>query len=191
VAVAHESQALVHFCASVGLTIGPDDGKRPILAAPIGSDATQTALSTDADYRRLVCLDLLCDTSSRVTIMTAPGADPAMRDAVAAALIAGKRRVTAIKDSPGFISQRISAMVANLGCYMAEIELGTPADIDTAMKLALAYPLGPLELAEDLGVANTLRIMERLQTITGEDRYRPSLWLKRRAALGLPIHTPN
>jgi 3-hydroxybutyryl-CoA dehydrogenase len=191
VALAHESQALMHFCAAMGWTVGPDDGKRPILAAPIGSDATQTALSTEADYRRLVCLDLLCDTSSRVTIMTAPGADPAARDAVAAALIAAKRRVTAIKDSPGFISQRLSAMIANLGCYMAEIELGTPADIDTAMKLGLSYPLGPLELAEDLGVANTLRIMERLQTITGEDRYRPSLWLKRRAALGLPIHTPS
>jgi 3-hydroxybutyryl-CoA dehydrogenase len=44
-------------------------------------------------------------------------------------------------------------------------------------------------LAEDLGAANTLRIMERPQGITGEDRYRPSLWMKRRAALGLPIHT--
>ena len=144
------------------------------MAAPIGDDATHTAIATEADHRRLVCLDLACDTSSRVTIMTAPGADPAVRDAVAAALIAAKRRVTAIKDSPGFISQRISAMVANLGCYMAEIGLGTPADIDTAMKLGLGYPLGPLELAEDLGAANALRIMERLQDITGEDRYRPS-----------------
>jgi 3-hydroxybutyryl-CoA dehydrogenase len=191
VALADRSWALGHFCASVGLRIGPDDGVRPILAAPVGEDATHTAIATEADHRRLVCLDLACDTSSRVTIMTAPGADPGVRDAVAAALIAAKRRVTAIKDSPGFISQRISAMVANLGCYMAEIGLGTPTDIDTAMALGLGYPLGPLELAEDLGPENTLRIMERLQDITGEDRYRPSLWLKRRAALGLPIHTPS
>ena len=191
VALAHDSRALGQFCASVGLGVASDDGKRPILAAPIGVDATHTAIANEADHTRLVCLDLACDTSSRVTIMTAPGADPAVRDAVAAALIAAKRRVTAIKDSPGFVAQRISAMVANLGCYMAEIGLGTPADIDTAMKLGLGYPLGPLELAEDLGTANTLRIMERLQDITGEDRYRPTLWLKRRAALGLPIHTPS
>jgi 3-hydroxybutyryl-CoA dehydrogenase len=190
-ALADESPALVHFCASVGLRVGADDGKKPILAAPIGDDATHTAIATKADHRRLVCLDLACDTSSRVTIMTAPGTDPAVRDAVAAALAAAKRRVTAIKDSPGFISQRMAAMVANLGCYMAEIGLGTPTDIDTAMKLGLGYPLGPLELAEDLGAANALRIMERLQDITGEDRYRPTLWLKRRAALGLPIHTPS
>jgi 3-hydroxybutyryl-CoA dehydrogenase len=191
VALAEDDETLAAFCASVGLAIGSDDGSRPVLAAPIGNDATSTALATGADYRRLVCLDLLCDTSHRVTVMTAPGADPAAKATVAASLIAAKRRVTAINDSPGFISQRLAGMVANLGCYMAEIGLGTPADIDTAMRLGLSYPLGPLELAEDIGPANLLRIMERLEAITGEDRYRPSLWLKRRAALGLPIHTPN
>jgi len=142
------------------------------------------------DFRRLVALDLLCDTAKRVTVMTAPGADPAVRDAVAAALAKSGRRVTAIKDSPGFIAQRIAAMVANLGCYMAEIALGTPGDIDTAMKLGLNYPLGPLELAEDLGLCETREILSQLQAVTGEDRYRPTPWLSRRAVLGLPIHTP-
>ena len=97
--------------------------------------------------------------------------------------------MTAIKDSPGFIAQRMTAMVANLGCYMAEIGLATPADIDLAMKLGLNYPHGPLELAEGLGTKRCLAILERLQAITGEDRYRPTAWLKRRAVLGLPIHT--
>lgn len=191
VALAVRDPKLEAFCDAVGLAIAADDGHMPILAAPLGDDATQTALATGADFRRLVCLDLYCNTAHRVTIMTAPGASPAARDAVAASLIAAKRRVTAIHDSPGFISQRLAGMVANLGCYMAEIGLGSPADIDTAMRLGLSYPLGPLELAEDIGPAKLLRIMERLQAITGEDRYRPSLWLKRRAALGLPIHTPN
>ena len=81
-------------------------------------------------------------------------------------------------------------MIANLGCYMAEIGLASPADIDTAMKLGLNYPLGPLELAEDMGLDATQDILTRLQAITGEDRYRPTPWLSRRAALGLPIHTP-
>ncbi len=188
VVLAKDSPLLRQFCDEVGIAVGPDDGRKPILAAPIGDDAAHTALATGTDYLRLVCLDLSCDTSHRVTIMTAPAADPGARNAVAAALAAAGRRVTAIKDSPGFISQRLSAMVANLGCYMAEIGLGTPEDIDTAMKLGLGYPLGPLELAEDLGTGNTLRIMERLQAITGEDRYRPTLWLKRRALLGLPVH---
>ena len=189
VALATEDPILVAFVTENDITVGTDDGTCPILAAPYGDDATHTAISTDCDHRRLVCLDLSGDVSKRMTIMTAPGADPACRDAVAASLQAAGLKVTAIKDSPGFIAQRLTAMIANLGCYMAEIGLAAPADIDLAMKLGLNYPLGPLELAEDFGSMQCLTILERLQAITGEDRYRPTLWLKRRAALGLPIHT--
>lgn len=191
VAIVEAEPELAAFCAEIGLEVGNDDGSCPLLAAPIGDDATTTALRHKADYRRLVCLDMLCDTNHRVTLMTPPGADARCCDAVAAAITGSGRKVTAIKDSPGFVSQRIAAMVANLGCYLAEIALGTPADIDTAMKLGLSYPRGPLELAEEIGLCKTERVLTSLQAITGEDRYRPTLWLSRRAALGLPIHTPN
>ncbi|MBK0400256.1 3-hydroxyacyl-CoA dehydrogenase [Limibaculum sp. M0105] len=191
VSLAEQDEALATFAESLGLRIAPDDGTAPILAAPIGDDATHTALATGADFRRLVCIDLACDTSRRVTVMTAPGADAAARDAVAAAIAASGRKVTAIGDSPGFVAQRIGSMIANLGCHMAEIGLATPADIETAMRLGLNYPLGPMGLADDLGHSTCLRIMERLQAITGDDRYRPALWLKRRALLGLPIDTPS
>ena len=191
VSLAEPDDELAEFCKSIGLAVkDEDDGSAPVLAAPVGDDATHTSLMTDADATRLVCIDLSCDTSKRVTIMTAPGAEPAARDAVAAAIVASGRAVTAIKDSPGFVAQRMCAMIANLGCYMAEVNLATPSDIDLAMKLGLNYPLGPLELAEDLGVENTLEILERLQEITGEDRYRPTMWLRRRAILGLSAHTP-
>ena len=123
--------------------------------------------------------------------MTAPGADPAMRDAVAALIAASGRAVTAINDSPGFIAQRMRAMIANLGCEMAQIGIAAPDQIDLAMRLGLNYPQGPLELAEHMGLEDTLAILERAQAITGDDRYRPSLWLKRRAGLGLSIHTPD
>ena len=121
--------------------------------------------------------------------MTAPGVDPAHRQAVAALIANSGRAVTLIHDSPGFISQRIRAMVANLGCEMAQIGIAEPENIDLAMRLGLNYPAGPLELAEQLGLSDTMTVLEHLQAITGEDRYRPSLWLKRRAALGLSIHT--
>ena len=190
VALAYEDEALKAFCEESALTIIPDDGTCPILAAPIGLDATGTAVSAEVDFRRLVCLDLIGDTSKRVTLMTTPGADPAMRDSLAASLIASGRAVTAIKDSPGFVGQRLAAMVANLGCYMAEIGLASPEDIDTAMRYGLNYPHGPLELVEFIGTTNCATILETLQGITGEDRYRPTQWLSRREALGLPIHTP-
>jgi 3-hydroxybutyryl-CoA dehydrogenase len=188
VRLAEPDDALEAFCAEIGLRVG-DSG--PCLAAPIGEDATHVALRTGVAHQVLVCLDLSADTSKRVTAMTAPGADRQALDMVAAAIIASGRAVTAIKDSPGFVAQRISAMVANLGCYMAEIGLASPSDIDLAMQLGLNYPLGPLALTEDMGTANTLRILKQLQAITGEDRYRPTMWLKRRAQLGLPIHTEN
>jgi 3-hydroxybutyryl-CoA dehydrogenase len=191
VALAEPDDLLAAFCKEIGVTVGSDDGKCPVLAAPFGEDATTVAVRTGTDHKRLVCVDLSCDTSKRVTIMTAPAAGTDAKDAVAAAIIAAGRKVTAINDSPGFIAQRMSAMIANLGCYMAEVSLATPSDIDLAMKLGLNYPHGPLELVEDLGRENCLRILEQLQAITGEDRYRPTMWLKRRAALGLDAHTPN
>lgn len=190
VALAEDDTALASFCAEIGLTVVADDGACPVLAAPVGEDATTVAVRTGVDHRRLVALDLLCDTTTRVTIMTAPGADAAARDSVAAAIAAAGRKVTAIKDSPGFVSQRISAMVANLGTFMAEIGLATPDDIDLAMKLGLNYPMGPLELSSDLGLKNHVKILEQLQSITGEDRYRPTTWLRRRAILDIPVDTP-
>lgn len=183
--------AVQEFCEEIGLEIVPDDGVSPIVAAPIGQDATTIATICELDHRRLVCIDLLGNPAKRVTVMTAPGADPAARDALAAAIAESGRKVTAITDSPGFVGQRVAAMVANLGCYMAEIGLASPEDIDTAMQLGLNYPHGPLALAEQIGAPETLDVLKELHETTGEDRYRPTMWLKRRAMLGLPVHTPS
>jgi 3-hydroxybutyryl-CoA dehydrogenase len=166
-----------------------DDGGSPIVIAPLGEDCTSAALRLGIDPRRAVAVDVTGDTSRRLTIMTAPGAEPGFAAAVAAWLRGTGRAVTGIKDSPGFIGQRVVAMVANLGCEMAQIGLASPADIDTAIRLGLNYPTGPLAMADKLGVRATYDILCRLQAITGSDRYRPSLWLRRRALLGLPAAT--
>ncbi len=182
------------FCAEVGLEIVPDDGQVPLLAAPMGPDATHTALEEcpdPDDFQRLVCLDLSGNNTTRVTMMTPPGAAPEHREGVAAALIAAGLKVTLIKDSPGFVGQRMIAMIGNLGCYMAEIGLANPEDIDTAMQLGLNYPRGSISLVEELGITDCLEVLTELQAITGDDRYRATMWLKRRAHLNLPIHTPN
>lgn len=120
--------------------------------------------------------------------MTPPGTDAEALEAVAAAIVAAGRELTAIKDSPGFVALRILAMIANLGCEMAQIGIAAPPEIDTAMKLGLNYPKWPLEIADEIGPRRLMTALEELQTITGDDRYRPSLWLRRRAQLGLPIN---
>ena len=191
VALAEPDDRLKRFCAEIGVEIAADgNGEVPILAAPVGEDCAHLALRTGVDPRRLVALDLACDTAARVTLMTAPGAGREALRQVAATITRSGRKVTAIKDSPGFVAQRLGAMIANLGCYMAEIELASPDDIDLAMRLGLNYPRGPFEMVEDFGAREMLTVLEQLQAITGEDRYRPTLWLKRRALLGLDIRTP-
>lgn len=187
-----ESAPVLHgFAADVGLVAAEDDGTLPLLSAPVGEDCTALAARAGIDFRRLVAVDLSADVSKRVTVMTAPGADAAIRDGVCARITAAGRSVTVIKDSPGFVAQRIRAMIANLGCEMAQIGVAAPAEIDLALRLGLNYPLGPLELAKDIGPKNVLVTLERMQAITGEDRYRPSQWLRRRALLGLDIATPD
>jgi len=185
-------EGLVALAVAAGVeTQAPDDGTSPIMIAPWGEDCTAAALRLGLDPRRTVAVDLSHDTTKRITQMMAPSGDVAIGDAVAALLAAAGRTVTRIKDSPGFIAQRITAMVANIGCEMAQMGLASPADIDKAMQLGLNYPLGPLGFAEKLGVRTTYDIMRQLFDSTGSDRYRPSLWLRRRALLGLPAATPD
>ncbi|MCW5751957.1 MAG: 3-hydroxyacyl-CoA dehydrogenase [Alphaproteobacteria bacterium] len=168
-----------------------DDGVSPLLAAPLGEDASSLAARMKLDPARLVAVDLTGNHAQRLTMMTPPGGDARIAEAALARLRLAGQPVTRIKDSPGFVLQRIRAMIANLGAEMAQIGLASPADIDTAMKLGLNYPQGPLEMAEAMGRRETLQIMQRLQDITGDDRYRPSLWLRRRALLDLPMHVPG
>ena len=171
--------------------LGADDGESPILVAPIGKDCTTTAIELELDPKRTVAVDLTGDTGKRLTVMTAPGADLAVRDSAVALLAKSGTKVTVIKDSPGFIAQRMCAMIANLGCEMAMIGIASAQDVDTAMTLGLNYPHGPLALADWLGVKECHEILVQLQAITGDDRYRPSQWLRRRAQLGLSATLPD
>ena len=150
----------------------------------IGEDCSAFAARTGTDAKRLVALDPLGDTSARVTLMTPPGADPEVLNGIIAR-IATKRAVTTIDDSLGFIGQRITAMVCNLGCEMAQMGLASPEGIDVAMRLGLNYPKGPLEMTDGIGSETVHDILTKMQLLTGDDRYRPSQWLRRRAQLRL------
>ena len=190
VVIPEDVEIFSDLLAGAGMAV-TDDGESPIVVALFGEDCSTFAHRTGLDYRRIVAIDTTGDLSKRVTLMTAPGATKIMIDSVATLINENGRVVTAIKDSPGFISQRIRAMIGNLGCEMAQIELATPEDIDLAMRLGLNYPMGPLEIIDDFGTNLAHRIMSIMQEITGDDRYRPSPWLRRRALLGLGAHIPS
>jgi 3-hydroxybutyryl-CoA dehydrogenase len=74
---------------------------------------------------------------------------------------------------------------------MAQQGIATPADIDVAVRLGLGYPAGPFEWGERLGASLVLKILEGLYATFGDQRYRPSPWLTRRARLSLPLSTPD
>ena len=169
---------------------GLQDGGDLALVAPDGEDATAVCHWLSLDPAKTVAIDFTGLERKHLTLMTAPGGGDAA--ARAATWLRGRGyRVETVRDSPGFVLQRILATIANLGCELAQIGVGAPADIDTAMRLAQNYPKGPLEWAEHLGTRRVHEILRNLQSITGSDRYRPSLWLRRRALLGLPIHAAD
>jgi 3-hydroxybutyryl-CoA dehydrogenase len=159
--------------------------------APYGDDATTAATDFGTDPRRSVCIDLLTDLGRQRTLMLTPLTSPVMRDAAHALFAADGVGVSVIRDSVGFVAQRVLAMVVNLACDIAQQEIASVEDIDNAVRLGLGYPQGPLAWGDALGARRILTIMERMYALTGDPRYRPSPWLRRRAVLGASLRTPE
>jgi len=97
-------------------------------------------------------------------------------DTLATAVEVGKRmgkEVVVIKESPGFITSRINAMIGNEAFYMLQEGIASAADIDKALKLGLNHPMGPFELVDLVGLDTRLNILEYLHKSLG-DKYRPA-----------------
>lgn len=95
----------------------------------------------------------------------------------------GKTVITS-KDSPGFIVNRMLIPFLNEACFALAESLGTPEDIDQGAKLGLNHPLGPLALADLIGLDTCLAIAEVLHRELGDDKYRPAPLLRNYVAAG-------
>ena len=159
------------------------------LVAPLGFDVTTVAVVERLDPSRTVGIDLLMpdNATKRRVLATNPATRADMRDAAHALFARDGKAVSVIRDSGGFVTQRVVANIVNIACDICQQGICSPQDLELAVTLGLGYPMGPLALGDKLGPDNLLETLFNLQTVYGDPRYRPSPWLRRRGAIGLSL----
>ncbi|MDR2990351.1 MAG: 3-hydroxyacyl-CoA dehydrogenase, partial [Burkholderiaceae bacterium] len=191
-AKAARRQALLQLLKDLGAVI--ETGAAPsaqalIVVAPLGLDVTTAAVLERLDPTRTIGIDLLLEDAAvkRRVLAVNPATRADLRDAAWALFARGGKPVSVIRDSGGFVTQRVLATIVNIAADMCQQRVCSPHDLDTAVTLGLGYPVGPLAWGDKLGPANVLEVLLNLQLVYGDMRYRPSPWLRRRAALGLSL----
>ncbi|OTG92150.1 3-hydroxyacyl-CoA dehydrogenase [Acinetobacter sp. ANC 3813] len=158
-----------------------------IILATYGEDTTTAALRLGVDATRAVSIDMLTDFTKHRTLMPSIVTQKLYINQAHALFAKNNHGVTVIAESVGFVAQRVLAMVVNLACDIGQQQIAAASDIDKAVKLGLGYPYGPISWGDVLGAQRILLILERILANTGDQRYRPSPWLKRRAQLKLSL----
>ncbi|HVB49973.1 MAG TPA: 3-hydroxyacyl-CoA dehydrogenase [Burkholderiales bacterium] len=189
-----DAPALKELLSRLGAKV--EAGARPTaqavcFVAPLGKDATTSVLELGLDPTRSVAIDPLFGFAKRRTLMTTPVTSAEARDAAHGLLAADGVPVSVIRDSAGFVAQRVVAHVVNIGCDIVQQRIASPEDLDRAVMLGLGYPKGPLGMGDALGAARILAVLEAMHDFYKDPRYRPSPWLTRRARLGVSLLTPE
>jgi 3-hydroxybutyryl-CoA dehydrogenase len=159
------------------------------LVAPLGFDITTVAVVERLDPARTVGIDMLIDDAAtkRRVLATNPATRTDMRDAAHAMFARDGKAVSVIRDSGGFVTQRVVATIINIASDICQQGICSPKDLEQAVTLGLGYPLGPLAMGDRYGPTNVLEVLFNMQTVYGDPRYRPSPWLRRRGAIGLSL----
>jgi 3-hydroxybutyryl-CoA dehydrogenase len=183
---------LLQLLKNLGATIETGASPSPqalTLVAPLGFDITTVAVVERLDPARTVGIDMLVDDAitKRRVLATNPATRVDMRDAAHALFARDGKAVSVIKDSGGFVTQRVVATIINIASDICQQSICTPKDLDTAVTLGLGYPHGPLAMGNLYGPTNVLEVLFNMQTVYGDQRYRPSPWLRRRGAIGLSL----
>jgi 3-hydroxybutyryl-CoA dehydrogenase len=119
-----------------------------------------------------------------VEVIRGPRTSAATYAAVAELAGALGKTPVEVNDYPGFIANRILMPMINEAIYAVMEGVGTPEAIDKVMKLGMNHPMGPLTLADFIGLDVCLAILEVLQEGFGDPKYRPCPLLRRMVAAG-------
>ncbi len=162
-----------------------------VLCAPLGLDAAAEAVRHELPATHVVAIDTLFDPGAegviRRSLMPTVATDASRLAAAVELFGRDGAQVSVLRDSPGFVAQRVIAMIVSVATEIAQQRIATPADIDLAVRMGLGYPVGPLTMGDELGPARVLSILQGIEQTTGDPRYRPGGWLRRRATLGLSL----
>jgi 3-hydroxybutyryl-CoA dehydrogenase len=181
------AERIAGIALSTGVQVGTPDSADLIIVTLLGEDASTATQRLGLDTKRCMGIDALFGLESHRTLVATPSTNEETRAAALAVFTADGKAASVIEDSPGAIAQRVLATIVNVASDIAQQRIATPADIDAAVMLGLGYPQGPLAWGDAIGPRNILQILETLLAITGDPRYRASLWLRRRAQLGLSL----
>lgn len=190
-----DAEILKQYVLSQGVVL--DDAETPaadslIILATYGEDTTTASQRLNVDAKRAVNIDMLTDFNKRRVLMPSIITEQVYVDQAHALFAANDHGVSVIEESVGFVCQRVIPMIINLACDIAQQGIATASDIDKAVRLGLGYPYGPISWGNILGPDRILLILDRIYAITGDQRYRPSPWLQRRAKLQVDLlHSVN
>jgi 3-hydroxybutyryl-CoA dehydrogenase len=179
--------------AGVAIVAGDRDGTDAglpggVVELPSGALLVQcdgtTATSLSAAFERpVIVVDRVLDPAKATAIAVAPsdGCPPAVLAEAVGLLSAAHLDVYVIDDTPGMIVTRTVAMLANLAADAVACRVASEADIDTAMRLGVNYPVGPLAWARQWGMGAVLRILDSMENWYRDGHYRASPLLRRAA----------
>lgn len=158
-----------------------------VLAMSDGRTATARAVATSA--RNLVLFDLALDysTCTRLALARADSCAASAFDAAAGALQAAGVAVSPLDDVAGLVVLRTVVALANEAADAVTHGIASARDVDLAMQKGVNYPRGPLQWADEVGVARVRNALVNLEAHYGEDRYRLSPLIARRHAVGAPL----
>lgn len=189
-AAADGREQIVKLVKSAGAEIvSSPNGDSLLVIQPWGLDATGYCIDRGLDATRCIAVDPLPQFDRRRTLMLTALTTIVKRDAALALFCCDGVSATLINDSPGFVVQRVLAMTVNIAANIALRGIASVEDIEDAVRLGLGYPSGPLSWGDKIGGDRVLTILRNMQAVTGDPRYRPSLWLSRRVGLGVSLLT--
>jgi len=169
----------------------PQSGDQSLPTIALCDGRTATERADDLSISNLVLVDLCLDFSitKRICITHSRQSDKDVVESVVRLLESCGLTVTTMKDVAGMVLTRTVAMLANEAADLANQEVSTPKDIDTAMTLGTGYPIGPLAWADKLGTKLIDTVLLNLSDHYGSARYRRSPLLRALGRTNQPFHS--